>query len=61
MFYSGWFFVHNTLKHRQAGVEIVCRQMRIAHGHLEGLMPQPGLHATKIDPAANETRSTGMS
>src|SRR5690606_6902139 len=34
--------------------------MRITHGHLQGLMAQPHLNATDIDPAPDQTGGTGM-
>lgn len=48
------------LQHRNAHVEIVGGQVGVAHGHLQGLVAQPHLHAANVDPALNQTGSAGM-
>lgn len=43
-----------------AGIEIMCSKVRIAHCHLQSLMTEPHLHTSYIYTAANEARRTSM-
>lgn len=48
------------LQHRQAGVQIACGEMGVAHRHLERLMSQPCLHAPQVYPASHQPRGAGV-
>ena len=48
------------LQHNDAAIEIIGGQMRVTHGHRQGLVAEPHLHAPDVDAALDQTRRAGV-